>query len=163
MAGTRTAPAINGTPSFKTVSIRWIDYTGNLRSDNYQLPAAATDAQVEALVAALQAGSNASIYRVDVNFAYYSVEDSSNANEVVWEDVKDNLVIQAKNTLADSEQMYVPAPSNDMFIEGTENIDPTNTELAAILTATLAAFGAGYGIVGARLSKRTRRGKQTKI
>lgn len=153
MAGTRTAPAVNGTPQFISVSVTLYDYTGEQRTDSYQMDADSTDAEIEAFVAALQAGTNATIWRVRVGQVYNSVGDSSNAVEEVWEDADTNVVLLAKTALNASEDFYIPAPIDDMFIEGTNEIDPTNGVLAAILAAIL-PMRAGYSFISARLTSR---------
>lgn len=159
---TRTAPTVDGSPTFKVVSITYYDYTGEQRSDSYQVDAAATEAQIEALVAALQAATNGTIWRVRVQDVYNSVGDSSNADEAVWEEITSNLVILAKNAANDSYDWYIPAPTNDMFIEGTEQIDPSSTLLAAVMTALL-ALKSGFSVVSARFTSRRDVGTKVNI
>jgi len=160
MAGTRTAPTVNGTPQFINVSVTVYDYTGDQRTDSYQLDADSTSAEIEAFVAALQACTNATIWRVVVGNVYNSVGDSSNAVEEVWENAKDNIVALAKNASNQAEDFFIPAPSNDLFIETTEEVDPANAELAAWL-ASILPMRAGYSFVSARFSHRRQIG--TKI
>ena len=165
MAGTRTAPAVDGTNAFKTVQLRWIDWTGDKRSDTYVFPTTlATNTAVETFAAAMQAGSNASLYEIKVSDAYSSVEDSGNAVEQVWENVSDNLVLQAKQPLGgNSVRDYVPSPVSAMFIENTDVIDPTSAELVAILSAWTALLAANYEVVGARFTSRRQINSQVKI
>ena len=160
MAGTRTAPTVDGTPDFITVSVTMYDYTGDQRTDSYQLDADSSNAEIEAFVAALQASTNGTIWRVAVSNIYNSVGDSSNANEVVWENAADNVVLLAKTAMNAAEDFYIPAPDNALFIDGTENIDPANTELVALL-ASILPMRAGYSFVSARFTHRRQIG--TKI
>jgi hypothetical protein len=153
MPGTRTAPTIDGTPDFKRVSVTVYDYTGEQRTDSYQLDADATAVEIEAFVAALQTVTNATIWRVSVSDVYNSVGDSSNAVEDVWEEASSNVVLLAKNTANASINFFIPSPVNAMFTEGTENIDPTDADLAALLAAIL-AMKAGYSFVSARFTSR---------
>lgn len=150
---TRTAPTVDGSPTFKRVSVTVYDYTGEQRTDSYQLDAAATEAQIEAFVAALQVTSNATIWRVQVAGVYNSVGDPSNADEEVWEEASANVVLLAKDVSNNSQDWYIPAPSNDLFLEGTENIDPANTDLGDVLTAIL-AMRSGFSFVSARFTSR---------
>jgi hypothetical protein len=150
---TRTAPTVNGTPTFKRVSVTVYDYTGEQRTDSYQLDAAATNVQIEAFVAALQAVTNGSIWRVIVGEVYNSVGDPSNADEEVWEEQSANLVLLAKNSTNQSQDWYVPAPVNAMFLEGTENIDPANANLGTLMTAIL-VLRSGFSFVSARFTSR---------
>lgn len=160
MAGTRTAPTVDGSPTFKQVSVTFYDYTGEQRTETTQIDASATDAQIEAYVAATQAGSNGSIWRVRVGEVYNSVGDPSNADEDVWEDIDTNVVILTKDAVNNSQDWFLPAPINAMFLDGSENIDPSNGVLGAWLTA-LSALRAGYSIVSGRFSQRRQIG--TKI
>lgn len=151
---TRTAPTIDGTPNWKVLSVTVYDYTGEQRTDSYYLDADATDAEIEAIVAALQATTNATIWKVSVSDLYNSVGDPSNATEAVWEEASANLVLLMKSpTVEKGFNFFIPAPSNDMFIEGTENVDPANTELAALMTAIL-PVRATYSFVSARFTAR---------
>lgn len=150
---TRSAPTVNGTPTFKSVSVTIYDYTGEQRTDTYMLDAAATDVQVEAFIAALQAITNGTIWRVRVQDVYNSVGDPSNADEVVWEEASSNVVLLAKTAAELSQDWYIPAPNNDLFLEGTENIDPSNADLGTFMTAIL-AMRSGFSFVSARFTSR---------
>lgn len=153
MPGTRTAPTVNGTPNFKQLSVTVYDYTGEQRTDTYQIDADATDVEVEAFVDALQAVTNSTIWRVRVGEVYNSVGDPSNALEEVWEEASANLVILQKDASNNAIDWYVPSPINAMFVEGTEDIDPTNTSLVAWL-ATLTPIKAGFSVVSGRFTSR---------
>lgn len=151
---TRTAPTVDGTPNWKVLSITVYDYTGEQRTDSYYLDADTTNAEIEALVAALQATTNSTIWKVSVSDLYNSVGDPGNADEAVWEEASANLVLLMKSpTVEKGFNFFIPAPIDNMFIEGTENIDPTNAELAALMTAVLPAR-AGYSFVSARFTSR---------
>jgi len=165
MPGTRTAPTVDGTNTHVKVQLRWIDWTGDKRSDTYIFTVAlATDANVEALAAAMQAASNSSLYEINVSAAYSSVEDSGNALEDVWENVSDNLVLQAKQPLGgQSARNFTPSPINAMFLENTDDIDPTNAVLIALIAAWDTLLAADYEIVGARFTSRRQINQQIKI
>lgn len=150
---TRTAPTVDGSPNYKTLSVTMYDYTGEQRTDTYQIDAASTDIQIEAIVAAIQAISNATIWRVRVGEVYNSVGDPSNADEEVWEESSSNVVLLAKDVSNNAQDWYVPAPDNSIFVEGTENIDPANVPLGALLTAIL-AVKSGFSFVSARFTSR---------
>lgn len=151
---TRTAPTVDGTPNWKVLSITVYDYTGEQRTDSYYLDADTSNAEIEALVAALQATTNATIWKVTVSDLYNSVGDPSNATEAVWEEASSNLVLLMKSaTVEKGFNFFIPAPANDLFIEGTENIDPANAELAALMAALLPARN-GYSFVSARFTSR---------
>lgn len=150
----RTAPAVNGTPQFKKVSMRWIDYSGDKRSDSLQFPATGTDAQIEAYAAALGAASNASLYAIVPEFWYNSTPDKSNAVNEPKDSVFDNMVMLAKTSANLSQRGFIPAPINDLFADTTDQPNPASAELIAVMTAFLALVGAGYSIVSLRYTER---------
>lgn len=150
---TRTAPAVNGTPTYKRVSITLYDYTGEQRTDSYQIDADATPAEIEAIVDAIQAITNGTIWRVAISDVYNSVGDPTNATEAVWEESSSNLVFLAKDVANNAQDWYIPAPNNAVFVEGTENIDPTNLAIGGFLTAVL-AVKTGFSFVSARFTSR---------
>lgn len=162
MPGTRTAPTVDGTFTFVKVSISLMDWTGDIRTDTYQFDAGSTNAQIETFVAATQAISNSTIYAVEVRQTYNSQPEQTNALEEVWENAQDNLTILAKNALNVGFNTFVPAPINAIFIENTEEIDPTNTALLAYLTS-ITPMKAGYNLISARLSHRKQIGKAVKL
>lgn len=157
---TRTAPTIDGSPTFLNVSVTLYDYTGEQRTDSYQLDADSTAIEIEAFVAALQAVTNGTIWRVTVGEVYNSVGDPSNADEDVWENANDNVVLLAKDSSNNGINFFIPSPVDEMFVEATENIDPTNAALAALMTAIL-PMKAGFSFVSARFTHRKQIG--TKI
>jgi len=162
MPGTRTAPTIDGSETFRVISATFLDYTGEQRTVTVQVDAGVTDVQVETYIAALQAISNGTLYRVAVKDVYNSVGDSSNALEDVWEEISANLVILTKDANNNSLDWYVPAPINDMFIEGTEQIDPASIPLGDYLTALL-ALKSGYSVVSGRFTSRRDIGTKVNI
>ena len=153
MPGTRTAPTVDGTVSYKVVSLTWYDYTGEQRTDSYQFDADSTNVEIEAFVAAQQALSNGTLWRVQVKDTYNSAGDSSNALEEVWEDADTNLVFLLKDVLNNALDVYVPAPINAAFIEGTNQIDPTNAAIVALL-ASILPMKSGYSVISGRFSSR---------
>lgn len=163
MPGTRTAPTIDGTPTFIQISVTLYDYTGEQRTDSYFVDADSTNAEIEAYVAALQAATNGTVWRVKVGYVYNSIGDSSNALEEVWEDADSNFVALIKAPAIEKGQdWYIPAPINAMFVEGTNEIDPTNATLAAWLAAIL-PMRANYAVVSGRFTSRRDIGTKVNI
>lgn len=157
----RTAPAVDGTPLFKLLSVRWMDVSGDKSSDSYQFNVAATNAQIEAFVAALAAASNAVLYSAIVSDAYEATPDADDATNAIKDTVFDKVVILAKDNLRNSDNIFIPAPIAAVLADSgsgnLDQIDPASTELAAVLTAFLAvknAGGGGYGIVSGRFTER---------
>jgi len=67
MAGVRTAPDVTTAATFRQLHVRWIDNSGDITSEAYLVPAAATTAQIEAMLDALQACSNASLFEASIS------------------------------------------------------------------------------------------------
>lgn len=159
----RTAPAVNGTPLYKSVSLRWIDASGDLRTDTINLPTATTDAQIEALADTMSDISNASLYSVEVGLQYASNPDKDDAVDAVKDSVYDNIVLLAKTAAGDSRRTFLPAPEAGVFVPGTDQIDPTNADLAAWFAAMLAPLGVSYDIISARYTERREINERVKI
>lgn len=159
MAGTRTAPDVTGAATFKLVSFRWIDASGTRRSDSYQVPAAATAAQIDDAADAAQALSNASLWAIDIGSVYAGDMDTGAAESLVYAGNDDNVVILLKQPDNQARDFFVPAPIEALFIEETENIDQSNAELATLETALEALFAGTYTIRGNRFTHRSQRGK----
>jgi len=140
MPGTRSAGTVDGTPLFKMVSFKWIDYQGDRATTTVPFAPDATAAEIEAVAAVLQAGSNASLWGIDVADNYDGAMLRSNALEAVRESADDYIVIHYKNATTRSDfRLSLPAPLGTFFVEGTETPDPA----AVVLTNILAGFAAG--------------------
>lgn len=160
----RSAPVlVAGTPNRWEVSMRYIDATGDLRSENQIYTTLPTDANLDAMVDALGLQSNADIYEVNITHVYASVGDSSNATNATRASVSQNLVFLAKNPAGDSRNVFVPAPIEASFILNTDEIDPTNAGLIAILAAWVNLLPAGFAIVSGRFTGRREKNKAVKI
>jgi hypothetical protein len=160
----RSAPNLNlGTPDRWKVSVRFIDATGDLRSESQLYTTLPTDANIDAMVDALGAQSNADIYEVAVEHVYASVGDSSNATNATRASVSQNLVFLAKNPAGDSRNLFVPAPVEACFITSTDEIDPANALTIATLAAWVNMLPAGFGIVSGRFTGRREKNKAVKI
>lgn len=161
-AGTRTAPTIDGSPTFLTVSVTLYDYTGDQRTDTYQIDADSTDVEIEAFIAGLQACTNATIWRVSVGQVYNSQGDKTNATEDVWENSKDNVVLLAKKTDNTAQDFYIPSPLESMFIDSTEQIDPASGVLITLL-ASILPMRATFSWISARFTHRRQIGKKVNL
>ncbi len=154
MPGTRTAPAITGTPTFKEISLRWIDANGNRRSDASIVDAAATDIQVEAVAADMQAGSNASLWAVRLVEIFEGAMTKSNALAAVKESENDNIVYHSKDATRADRRAFLPAPLESVFVSATNVPDPANALLAAIMLAWEDAWAGTFSGLSLRFSER---------
>jgi hypothetical protein len=157
MAGTRTAPDVTAAATAKQLVFKWIDISGDKISESWYIPVAATQAQIEAFADAKQAASQASLYSIEVQNIFGSVEDASNAEEGEKSaSVFDVLSITLKNNNPEiaSKRVQIQAPEGEMFVgavgEKKDDIDPTNAVLIAVMTTGLAMFGAGWSVVWGR-------------
>jgi len=153
MPGTRTSPTVDGTPAEKAVSISFIDHTGDERSIRLVLPATATDAEIEAQVAATVALSNASNWRVKVEQLYVGAKLASNAVAASYQSVYDNIVVLNKQSTLVTQQSYIPAPLSGLVLGG-DVVDTGNADYVTWRDATVALLGAGYAAVSARYTER---------
>jgi len=155
MPGTRSAPAIDGSPDFLLTSFQWVDYVGDRYSAQIVMSGTtATPAEIETLADALQDASNASLWRVQVTQDYQGAMLKSNALEEVWNDAEDVVVIHYKNpTTRASEYVNFPAPIDSIFVDGTEQIDTANATFTAILAAVAATLPTGFNPVTVRFSQ----------
>lgn len=154
MPGTRTAPDITGSPTFKEISLRWIDAVGDLRSDASIVDAAATDVQIEAVAAKMVLGSNASLYEVRLTEVFEGAKTKSNALAAVRESVQSNIVYHAKDTTRADRRSFVPSPLAANFVTNTETPDDTATTMTDIMTAWDAVWAGTFSGQSLRFSER---------
>lgn len=155
MPGTRSAGTVDGTPDFLEVSFQWIDYVGDRYTCSFIASGTtATPAEIEALAADMQAISNASLWNVRVTQDYRGAMLKSNALEEVWNDAEDVMVIHYKN-LTSRADLYVnvPAPLDDIFVEGTEQVDTAHADFTALLASVAAILPTGFNPATVRFSK----------
>lgn len=165
MPGTRTAPAVDGTPPFQQASYQFIDSTEDIRSITIQLPPGATAAQIEAIGTQLQAKSNASLYKIEVKAVYASTPDVGNALPEVHISVYDNVVVLFKDQLNHSQDIFVLAPITALQPDDSDT--PVGTQLLALTLAVTAALEQGttddWQAVSARYTERREKNQRTFI
>jgi len=153
MPGTRTAPTVGGTPSYYLVSFTFLDESGDTRSVTMRAPATVTDAQIETTAAALQAASNASIWKVSKSAEYEGALSASNALEDAYPSVYDNISIGFRNTSNGAQQTgYIPAPLTDIVDADSPVV--SDALFTAVRAAFLAVVGSGYAARFARFTER---------
>lgn len=154
MPGTRTAPDITGTPSFKEISLRWIDAVGDRRSDASIVAAAATDVQIEAVAATMVLASNASLYEVRLTEIFEGAMSKSNALAAVRESVQSNIVYHAKDVTRADRRAFVVAPLAADFVTNTETPNDTASTMTNMMTAWDAVWAGSFSGVSLRFSER---------
>lgn len=161
----RTAPTVDGAPTFIVLSLRYQDASGDLRTESLQIDAAATNAEIETAVTDHASASNAVLYEVRVQSVYASVPDKNNAIEDDPSDsVFDNIVILAKTATGETRRGFILAPKKDaLMVSGTDQIDPASVQLATYLLSFLALLPAGFTIISARYTERREINEAVKI
>jgi hypothetical protein len=154
MPGTRTAPALTGAASFTEISLRWIDAVGDLRSDASILVAAATAAQKETVVAAMQAASNASLYAVRDTNVFEGAMQKSNALAAVRESADSNIVYHSKDASRADRRAFVVAPIVANFVTDTETPNETATTMVDVMAAWDAVWAGTFAGRSLRFSER---------
>lgn len=165
MPGTKSAPDTTTTANLLTLSIHYVDASGDVRSTSIQMAAGATDAQINAMVDAHQDNSNASIYKVEVTRAWNSIPQKSNAAEDVHLSVYDNLVLLWKSPLNRSMNTFVPAPTTDLVpADSDQPID--GIPLQTIVSTTTTVINSGtdnFQAVSARYTERREKNQRVLI
>lgn len=153
----RTSPTVDGSGNYREITLKWIDANNGKRSDTYRVSAAATDAQIEAIVVAAAAASNANNYQVRVAMVYNSIMSPSDAIEESRVEVSSNIVLLFKDSAGNARDWFLPAPLDSMFTAGTNNPNPLDTLLGNWETAIDAAIETGFEPVTLRYTSRRKK------
>jgi hypothetical protein len=158
------AGVVDATPTRKILHLQYIDSEGKPRTDSYDLPSDATDGEMNALTAAMGAVTNASLWNVGyTNWYSTGVALKSDADDLTNDSVYDNIVFLMKNAANDSFDFFIPANLETVtMVAGTENPDPTTTEMLALIAAVEAIWG-GYSAYSVRFSERSNKNRAVKI
>jgi hypothetical protein len=147
MPGTRTAPTIGGTPTNLLVSLHWVDDNNKTYANSILVDAASTDVQIEAIAAAAQAGSNASLWKVSIDNVYTGVPLASNADSAVHESIADKIRLQTKQLSSGAyNPAYIPAPLAVMVGDNNE-VDITNGLFTTWRDAIQAVLPTGFALL----------------
>lgn len=154
MAGTRTAPTVDGAPAFWHVAFQFIDASGDLRTISGDFDDDMTDAEVESLAVSLQAVTQSNLVRVEKTAVYSGAVTVSGATNLQRSSVFDQVILRAKSpTLNLGYSWEIPAPITALFVGDTDQINTASVPLGAVMTA-LGAGKAGYGFVSTRYTER---------
>lgn len=165
MPGTRTAPAINGTPAYQLISFHYIDYSGDRRSVSVQTGAGVANSALEALADNMQDYSNASLWKVGVEAVYAGDMVRANALAEVYPSVYDNVVILYKTADNRSQNIFIPAPTEEIQPQ-----DQDTPDTATLITFNLVALpvlngtpSIGYTARSARFTERREKNQSVPI
>jgi hypothetical protein len=162
----RTAPTVNGTPTYVVVSLRMIDANGQLDSIPYRTTLArATNAAVEAVVAKQAAASNGNVYDcvIELHYAASTVSPAS-AVEAPRESIKDAIVTLEKDVASGaSQESLILAPLDALFLDGSNDVDTTATAYTEYNTAVDALLPTTYAPISVRFSERKGTNSKTRL
>lgn len=158
-------PDATGDPQRDLLSLRYLDHTGDLRSDALTglLNSAVTGAAINTLATAMGACTQADFYGVQKSEEFAVVADKTDADAGDRSEVVNNIVVLAKNAAGDSRRLFIPAPTAVCLIEDSDDIDPASTELGALFTAWLAILPVGFSVTQARYTSRKQHNAAVKI
>lgn len=132
----RSVPTIDGTPNMRRISMRFVDRSNDVRSVSFYVELGATAAQIEALVAAVGAATNANLFELEDVALYRAARLASGAISAPEISVYDNIVILYKESSSPQGQdFFLPAPIRLNFVGDTDNPDPESDELGAVRDA----------------------------
>lgn len=155
------AGVVDATPVRRVLHFQFIDSNGKPRTDSYELPAAATDAEINLFATETGERSNASLWNVGITSWFYLGQPSkSNADAAVNDSIKDNIVALIKPLTGEGVDVYIPANNEAAtMVAGTEN--PSPILLADWITAANAVFNGEA--VSVRMSERSLKNKSVKL
>lgn len=160
---TRTAPLWTAAASDRIASLMLIDASGDLWSEAMHVPVGTTAAALETYAAAYAAASQASLYGLGDYTIRLGDADPDNADVGQRNSVKDGVNMLYKNltTLAtQSPRLIAPIAA---VMQGNQDIPLlTSTELAALITATLAVL-TGFNLQSAQYTERRERTNNPRI
>lgn len=146
----RTAPTVDGTPNVARLGISLIDVSGDIRSESVEISPTADDADIEALVAAYAARSNAVIYEVRREQVYAGAKSKATAlNQPKSASLADGINFLFVGLTRESEDFRLMAPIASQLIDGSDSVEAVNAAafgalVAAVLTGTKTLVSAQY-------------------
>lgn len=152
-----TVPTVDGSnPTYVRVGFSYIDANGT--KDSFSVittKARATAAVIEGCVSALGNASNANIYEVRIEDVYAAGTPSpASAAELPRESAKDVIETMRKDPSSQKTQYdYIPAPSDNIFVEGSNVVDTANSLYEAVDQAFDLLFPASYNAISVRFAE----------
>lgn len=163
MAGTRTAPAVTGASTQNTVTLHCIDASGDLFTDSITSAGALSDIDMEAYVAAYQAATQASVYKVTYSTEWVGTAAVANAEALYRGSIKDGVNLLYKNytTLkATTPRLVAPVAA---VMDGNLDVPIIATGLLATLIATELTLLTGFTHESAQFTERRERSNNQRV
>jgi hypothetical protein len=159
MAGTRTAPTVDGNPTLVAVSMKFVDADNGETTVTFAVDPAILNATVEAVAAKTQAMSNASLYEIAVVPIYRGARAASNAVSDDYVSVKDSIRLSYKNISTNAYiRAYAPSPLGDL-IGSNAVVDTSAVVYTDWKTAVDACLVSGYSAINVAFVQYTARNK----
>lgn len=151
MPGTGTFPDVSvASPDFLELSASWIDAKGNTKAIQSKIDETATDAEVQALLVASQAQSNASLFRVKLTRSWEGAELASNALTQAYITLADMIRYSYGTALGANLRWYVPAILSGQILPGdipdvdAALWDAVNNAYAAVVPGGYSYMNTGF-------------------
>jgi len=136
-AGTKTAPALTGTPTGRSVTLYMIDASGDKWAQKLVVALSATLAAINAWIVFYQAVTQASIYAVTDELLWAGAEDISNAQFGPRSSKADGINLGfVNNTTLVRTSLRLIAPIEDVMQDTLDIPIPTQADLDDLITAT---------------------------
>lgn len=164
MAGTRTAPdpsLVSETSAIVTLHL--VDASGDNYTDAYKLGDAPTGAQLEALAAAYQAASNASLWNISVYSEWEGAQDPDNAVAAYRANVESGINMLWKNPTANvsfTPRLIAPIAS---VMEGNLDIPLASAAEFVALVAAQQTILPAYALESVQYTGRTERKNNPRV
>lgn len=152
-----TAPTFDSaTPTFVRVGFSFIDANGGTNSVSVITTVArATDTNINAAATALGSASNANLWEIRKELIAGDSASPDGADEAPRESAKDVVnILYRNNSTRQTQDPFIPAPLDSLFLEESNNVDVTQAEYLAVETAFENLLDAAYGVVSTRFTQR---------
>lgn len=160
MPGTRTAPAATSTVTYKIISFVMVDVDDNQTTVSFYTDDTATPTEVEAVAAALQAISNASLFEIHFADVWAGTKLATNAVSDDYASIADAIRLSYKGGLGGYLRNYVPSPLGDLVLPGNI-VDTSDAAYIAWRDATTAVVPAGFTLLNVAFVQNVQRNKGT--
>lgn len=160
---TRTAPDASSAVTSASATLHLIDASGDQYTDNLNLLAVPTGANIEAWADAYQDSSQASLWKITVASVWEGDPDPDNADVGQRNSVKDGVNLLWKNIatlMTQNPRLIAPIAAN---MQGNQDIPLlTATEFTALIAAYQTLL-TGYSLQSAQYTERRERSNNPRI
>lgn len=160
---TRTAPLFTATANFRRVTIHLIDTSGDLWTDEMEVPVAQAAATVETWIAAYQAATQASVYKITEELVRSGAPVRANADAGFRAGGENGINITYKNfTNMATLPSRLIAPQGDTMEGTTDTVDIADPLFTTLRDAVL-AIKTGFAFASAQFTGHRERKNNTRV